>query len=165
MNVRWPYLAWLTFVWVSLWGDLTVANILAGVAVGSLMLAVFPDAGPRSVGSIRPLPAVLFVGYFLWRLLVANLVVTWEVLTPNNESVSEGIVAVPIADASDALVTLIANAISLTPGTVTLEVRRDPTVLYVHVLHLRSIEETREEVHRLERLARRAFGRFEEVAA
>lgn len=151
-------IAWLTFVWVSLWGDVTLGNLVSGVAVGTAVVAAFPDALPRPGGRVRPWPAVLFAGYFAWRLFVANAVVAWEVLTPDNASVREGIVAVPVDDCSDAVVTVIANAISLTPGTLTIEVRRNPTVLFVHVLHLHSIERTRQEVHRLERLARRAFG-------
>ena len=158
MRTRAVMVAWLTFVWVSLWGDLSVGNVLAGAAVGAALVSAFPDALPRPGGRLRPWPALVFAGYFAWRLVVANAVVAWEVLTPDNTSVREGIVAVPVDECSDAVVTVIANAISLTPGTLTIEVRRDPTVLFVHVLHLRSIEHTREEVQRLERLARRAFG-------
>lgn len=155
---RLPFTAWLTFVWVALWGDFTAANALAGVSVATLLLLAFPEAGPRPGFTVRPLPALQFVGYFLYKLVEANAVVAWEVITPNNEGVHEGIVAVPVTGASEAVVTVLANAISLTPGTLTLEVRRDPPMLYVHVLHLRSIDHTRRQVHRLESLVLRAFG-------
>ena len=159
MTSRLPFALWLVFVWVALWGDVTWGNILGGALVAALLLAVFPTAGPRGSLIVRPLAALHFLGYFLIKLVEANAVVAWEVLTPSNESVHEGIVAVPVAGASDGVVTLIANAISLTPGTLTLEVRRDPPMLFVHVLHLRSIEQTRADVQRLETLARRAFAR------
>jgi multicomponent Na+:H+ antiporter subunit E len=155
---RLPFAAWLTFVWMALWGEFTLANLVGGVLISTLLLVVFPGVGPRPGATFRPLQALKFFGYFLVKLVEANAVVAWEVLTPNNESVHEGIVAVPVTGASDAVITLLANAISLTPGTLTLEVHDDPPMLFVHVLHLRSIEQTRAEVHRLEGLALAAFG-------
>jgi multicomponent Na+:H+ antiporter subunit E len=55
----------------------------------------------------------------------------------------------------------VADAVSLTPGTLTLEVQREPLILYVHVLHLRSVEDVRRDVRRLELDAVRAFGSAE----
>jgi multicomponent Na+:H+ antiporter subunit E len=62
------------------------------------------------------------------------------------------------------VVTLIADAITLTPGTLTLEVVADPLTLYVHVLDGRDLEAVRREVRRLEVLAVRAFGDAEALA-
>ena len=160
---RLPLLAWLTVVWLLLWEDASVANVVGGLAVGASVVALFPAAGPARFGRVRPLAAAWLAVYFLWKLLEANLVVAWEVVTPNNESVNLGIVAVPLVADSDAVITLVANAITLTPGTLTLEVRRDPPTLYVHVLHLRSIDRVREDVRKLELLALRAFGSADAV--
>lgn len=158
-------LLWLVFVWVALWEAVTVANLASGVVVGALLLVLFPTRAPSTrTGRLRPLRAAQLVGYFVWKLFEANVVVAWEVITPNNASVREGIVAVPITGASDTVVAILANAISLTPGTLTIEVERDPTVLYVHVLHLRSITQVRADVLRLERAVLRAFGTEEAIA-
>jgi multicomponent Na+:H+ antiporter subunit E len=155
---RWSWVLWLTAVWVALWGDLTPGNLVGGAVVSTVLVRAFPSAGPGPVGVVRPLAALRFFAYFLYKLVEANFVVAWEVLTPSNESINEGIVAVPITGASDSVVTLLANAISLTPGTLTIEVRREPPTLYVHVLHLRTVEQTRRQVQELERLALAAFG-------
>jgi multicomponent Na+:H+ antiporter subunit E len=149
---------WLTVMWVALWGNLSWANVLGGVAASLVLLAVYRVATSGAPAyPLRPLHAVRFILYFLWKLFEANLVLAWEVVTPRNK-INEGIVAVPIQGCSDGLITLVANAITLTPGTVTLEVQRHPAVLYVHVLHLRDIEDVRREVQHLEALAIRAFG-------
>ncbi|HWI04698.1 MAG TPA: Na+/H+ antiporter subunit E [Acidimicrobiales bacterium] len=159
-----PMVVWLLFVWLFLWEDLSVANVLAGLAVGSLLVALFPMR-PRGVpGTLRPLAAAHFVGYFAWKLVEASVIVGWEVLTPQNR-INEGIVAVPIRGVSETLTTLVANAISLTPGTLTLEVRHQPPVLYVHVLHLDDIDAVRRDVQYLEVLAIRAFGSSAAVAS
>lgn len=160
-----PLMVWLVVVWVALWSDVSAGTVAGGAAVAGLSLLLFPHAGPRAGVTIRPLATLRFLGYFLYKLVEANAVVAWEVLTPNNDSVREGVVAVEVAGASDAVVTVLANAISLTPGTLTLDVRRDPTMLFVHVLHLRSVERTRDEVHRLETLVLRAFGDAAAIAA
>ena len=157
MSARVAFAAWLVVVWVALWGDLTWGNIVGGGLVAATLLTIFPSAGPRGDLVFRPLAALRFLAYFTYKLVEANAVVAWEVITPNNDSVHEGIVAVAVTGASEGVVTLLANAISLTPGTLTLEVRNDPPMLFVHVLHLRSIERTRDEVHKLETLALRAF--------
>lgn len=157
MSTRVAFALWLVLVWIALWGDFTLANLVGGVLVATALLAVFPSAGPSGNLVVRPLAALRFLAYFAYKLVEANAVVAWEIITPSNEGVHEGIVAVPVTGASDAVVTVLANAISLTPGTLTLEVRDDPPMLFVHVLHLRSIEDTRADVQRLERLVRRAF--------
>jgi multicomponent Na+:H+ antiporter subunit E len=161
---RLPYLAFLVIVWVTLWGDLSVANVLSGLVVGGGLMLAFPAAGPGPVGPVRPLKALRFAVYFLYKLFEATLVVAWEIITPG-ENITEGVVAVPIVGATDAVITLVANATSLTPGTLTLEVRRNPATLYIHVLHLRSVEETRLEILTLERLALEAFGSPEAIEA
>lgn len=152
-----PMVAWLVVVWLFLWEGVSVPNVLAGVALASLLVVLFPMR-PRGIrGAFRPVAAAHFAGFFAWKLVEASMVVAWEVVTPQNR-INEGIVAVPIRGVSETLTTLVANAISLTPGTLTLEVRHRPPTLYVHVLHLEDIDEVRHDVQYLEVLAMRAFG-------
>jgi multicomponent Na+:H+ antiporter subunit E len=149
----------LAAMWIALWERFSIANLLGGVAVGlALVLAFPPDR--RGTYTVRPLPAARFLGYFAWKLLEASAIVAWEIVTPRNR-INEGIVAIPISGVSEGLTTIVANAISLTPGTLTLEVVERPTVLYVHVLHLRDVDAVRTEVRYLEALAIRAFARAE----
>jgi multicomponent Na+:H+ antiporter subunit E len=76
---------------------------------------------------------------------------------------------VPVRGASDRLLTLLANAISLTPGTLTLEVNRQQSTLYVHVLDVGSgagaVERVRADILRVERLAVCAVGSAQGRAA
>jgi multicomponent Na+:H+ antiporter subunit E len=78
--------------------------------------------------------------------------------------VRTGIVAVPVAACSDLVITVVANAITLTPGTLTLEVRREPSTLYVHVLHLRDLDQVRRDIRTLLRMVVRAIGSAEALA-
>lgn len=150
--------AWLTLIWVALWGSLTAANVVGGVLVAAAVFVVFPVPTRRAPAYvIRPLATARFVVHFAYKLVEANLVVAWEVVTPRNR-INEGIVAVPIAGCSDGLVLILASAIGLTPGTLPLEVDRSAEVMFVHVLHLHDIDEVRRDLQHLELLIVRAFG-------
>jgi multicomponent Na+:H+ antiporter subunit E len=156
----------VTVIWTLAWGSLTVANVLSGVAVALLLLAVVPDdtRGLRRRSPVRPVPIARFVGHVLVQVVESNVVLSREVLTRHSR-INTGVVAVPLPECSDGLITLIANTIALTPGTMPLQVDRNPTVLYVHVLQLTDIEEARREIQHLADLAYRAFGSEAAIAA
>ena len=153
----------LTVIWVGLWSDLSLANVVSGLLLASGIVVLF---GPRPAGTavVRPIHAARFMSYFIIKLVQASLVVARVVIAPQH-AVHTGIVAVPLRSCSDALATLIADAISLTPGTLTLEVRRDPLTLYVHALDVRNVEQVQADIRRLEVLALKAFGPAEALTA
>lgn len=150
---------WSTLVWIALWGEASPANLLAGLAIGMATAWLVPLGRPDGKGvavGVRPLHALRFLGFFGWALVKASAVVAWEIVTPGSR-IHQGIVELPLATRSPGVATVIGNAISLTPGTLTLEVREDPLRLYVHVLHLRDMDAVRRELHHLEALAVAAF--------
>lgn len=143
-------------VWVALWGEISVANVLWGAVIGVALLFIVPLPRPGHRVGFRPVAVLRFAGYFAWALVRASAFVAWEVITPGSR-VNEGIVAAPLRTRTPGLITLIASSISLTPGTLTVEIRREPPTLYVHILHLRTIDEAREEIRHLEDLVLAAF--------
>ncbi len=155
-------LVWLTGVWVALWSDVSFANVLSGLLVAAAIVALF-DTWHTGRVVVRPVAVLRFTGFFLYQLARSTLVVARTVLTPHDR-IRTGIVAVPLRGCSDAVATLIADAISLTPGTLTLEVRRDPLTLYVHALDVRDITVLQREIRTLEVLAVKAFGDADALA-
>lgn len=156
-------LVWPAAVWVALWGDPTVANVTAGLVVAVVLAAAFPPARPARRSRLRPVETLRLLGWFARELVVASARVAWAAVAPGDR-VREAIVACPLRGASDLVTTVVANAITLTPGTLTVEVDRDPVVLYVHVLQLGDVESVRADARHLEALAIRAFGDDEAVA-
>lgn len=75
------------------------------------------------------------VAYFLYELVASSLEVAWEVLTPADRT-SPGILAVPLDVKGDTAITVFANLVSLTPGTLSLDVSEDRRVLYVHAMFI-----------------------------
>lgn len=154
----------LVLVWVALWGSPSIGTIVSGVAVALGVVALFPT-GPGRLphqhrGRLQPVRAVLFLGYFLVELVVSTASVVLAVLAPRGR-VREGVVMVRLRSSSPVIATFVANAITLTPGTLTVDaVSLDDRAveLRVHVLGLRDPEAVRESALRLERLAIGAFG-------
>jgi multicomponent Na+:H+ antiporter subunit E len=107
--------------------------------------------------AFRPWPALCFVGYMAVKIVQSSLVVGWEVVS-RRDRINTGIVEVPLQGASDQLVTIVASACGLIPGSITVEVERDPPTLFIHALHVRSVDQVRDEIHQLEARAIRAFG-------
>lgn len=158
---RHPFiLLWLTAVWVGLWGTLTAANVLGGLALAAALLALLPLPEAPSQGRVR-WPALLrYLAFFALELVRASLIVVWQVLRPGGE-LRQAVIAVDAMGASDLLLTVVANSISLTPGTLTLEVDRERSILYVHVLDVggpEGVERARRSIEHLERLAILALG-------
>jgi len=155
----------LVAFWVALWGEVTVANVVGGVLIASLVLLVAPLPRPlRGELVMHPVGIAIFVAFFLRELVKASAVVALIVVR-RPSSVSPGIVAVPLSSDSDALTTIVADAVSLTPGTLTVEVDSDPPVLYIHVLHLIDVDQVKADVATLERHVTRAFGSKAAIAA
>ena len=147
----------LVSVWLALWRDISAANVLSGLLAGVVLLAVFPLPPAHHRTTLRPLAALRFLALFASSVAKANLIVAWEVITPRNR-IKEGVVAVPLATRDPIIITIISHAIILSPGTMVIDIERNPsTVLFVHVLHLRSPDGVRRDVQRLEHLASAAL--------
>lgn len=157
-----PYLVlWLTAVWVGLWGTVTPANVLGGLAVAVVLVGTLPLNEVESQGIVRPLGVLRFLAFFAKDLVRASVQVAVLVVRPRRR-LRQAVVAVDVRGESDRLLTLLANAISLTPGTLTLEVDRPRSILYVHALDVgegpHGVERLRADILRVERLAVLAVG-------
>ena len=114
-----------------------LGEFLIGLAVGCPMaFALRRYYLPRvSVGrSLRVAPyAVLYVVVFLRELLTANVDVAYRVLAPSMP-IRPDVIAIPLRVETDAAVTTIANSITLTPGTLTMDHDAETNTLYVHAI-------------------------------
>ena len=152
-------------IWLLLWGSASPADVLSGIGVVAVVLWLL--GAPRRTQArpvVHPIAAARFVIAVLFGVVRANAVLTREIIT-RQSSINIGVVAVPLAVCSDELLTLIANVLALTPGTMPVEVTNRPPVIYVHVLHLHDVESVRRDVRHLTTLAVRAFGSAEARAA
>lgn len=165
---------WLTVLWVALWGSVSWANVLGGVAIAIVVTAVAHTGSDSDHTSyLRPLWAIWYVLVVLGKLIESNLRLAWEIITPGFGT-HTAIIAVPMRGGSDAVINLVANSITLTPGTMTVDVVVDEhddehlaegsspaprqVTLYVHGMYANDPEGVRHEILELEAIALRAFG-------
>ncbi len=154
----------LTILWVLLWGELSLANVLSGAAVAALLMIVFPTgrrAAPRWA-RVRPLAFARLVGHVAAQLAVSNAVVTREILSRGSR-VRTAVVACRLRSGSESTITMVANIVALSPGMMAVDVRPDPPTVYIHVLHFRDVVDTRRRIAHLEKLVIRAIGTAEEL--
>ena len=149
-------LAWLTLVWVTLWGSVTWANLLGGAVVALAVVYLVPSRDSTTSVGFRPLAALWLLVYFSWELVKASALLAWEVITPRMR-VSAAVISVRLTSGLPGSITTVANLVSLTPGTVTLEVDEQARTLFIHVLHLQTVAKARHSVLKLESLVLDAF--------
>lgn len=125
----------LALAWGALAGKVTLVNFSFGFALGYLLLWLVRGRGASPTYFLRVRRVLGGLLYFLWELLIANLRVAYHVLAPLNR-MHPGIVAVPIELATDVEIALLANVITLTPGTLSIDVSTDRRTLYVHALNV-----------------------------
>ena len=135
----------LALGWCAVVGRFTLLDLTAGFVIGYLVLwLVRPLYGPtRYFERFLLLPALVL--FFLRELVVSSLRVAWDVITPPVYS-RPGIVAVPLDLQGEVAITLLANLVSLTPGTLSLEVSEDRKTLYVHAMYADPPEQVRQSI-------------------
>ena len=116
-------------------GQFSLSGFMIGFALGYLALWITQPLYGKSRYFQRVPKTLRLAGFFLIELLLSNLRAFWDVITPGHIS-RPGIVGVPLSAESDMEILLVANLISLTPGTLSVDLSDDRRILYVHVMFL-----------------------------
>lgn len=167
-GVQPPVVVWLTVVWVALWGDVSVANVLGGLALALVVCLVFPLPPLRMNLHVRPLRLGWLILHFLADVVRASIEVAWVTLRFHRPPIN-AVIEVDLRTRSDFVLTVVAEMVSLVPGSLVVEARRSTHTLFLHVLDARDmagVEKMRADVFALERRVVLAFGsEIEHLAA
>jgi multicomponent Na+:H+ antiporter subunit E len=162
-----PLLVWLVLVWNLLWGTWSWANLLSGVLVAlgvTLLLPLPPVVGGARV---RPLALLSYLGHFVVDLVSSGALVAWQTVRPRGIDRS-AIITVQLRTDSDLLLTILAESLTLVPGSMVIDMDRDQRTIALHVLHVEDradVERQRASVLAQEDRVVRAFGSPDEIAA
>ena len=130
----------LMLIWVFLTGEYNFYNFMFGYIISFLIIWLI-DSGTGEAKYVKIVPRILsFVLFFNYELIKANLMVAYEVMTPGLH-VTPGIVRIPLDVETNFEISFLANLITLTPGTLSLDVSDDKKVLYVHSMYIKDKEE------------------------
>jgi multicomponent Na+:H+ antiporter subunit E len=127
----------LSLVWAAVTGSFTLLNLLLGAFVGAAAVLFIRDRVDRPHMMRRFIRVVSLAALFFYELGLSALRVAILVLSPRmKKRLAPGIIAYPLTVTSDIQITLLANLITLTPGTLSVDVSDDRTTLYIHVLEM-----------------------------
>ncbi|MCG8693736.1 MAG: Na+/H+ antiporter subunit E [Minwuiales bacterium] len=135
----------LAVSWAALTGSFTLPNLLLGYGIGYLALWVARPMFGQSGYFERVWRLVRLAVFFVYELIVSSLRVVWDVVTPSHLS-RPGIVALPLDVEGEAEILVVANLISLTPGSLSLDLSSDRKTLYVHAMFVDDPEKLRQEL-------------------
>src|SRR5690554_3226875 len=129
----------LSFIWVVLTGSMSYSDFLFGFLLGFLILWIM-NKNEEDHRYFNRVPKIIaFIFYFLKEMIKANIQVAYDVITPKY-FFKPGIVRFPLKATSDLEINLISMFISLTPGTILLDVSEDKKWIFIHVMYLESKE-------------------------
>ena len=143
-------IAVLTGAWCALWRTVSVANVLSGFVVSSVVIS--SGTGTPGRGSIRFVPLLRLIAVVFTDLIRSTINVAYEVLTPTDYT-NESIIAVELPPGARHHLLLLVLAITLTPGTAVVDADPDDGTLFLHLLHADRTAETVDHVERLAHLA------------
>lgn len=122
-------------IWSAITGVFSLANVLFGVLIGLWALWVVRERMVASSALKRTVRALMLLGLFLFELVVSAVRVALVVLSPRLRAALEpGIIAFPLSARTDLEITILANMITLTPGTLSVDVSEDRKTLFVHAI-------------------------------
>lgn len=130
----------LSFIWVALTGNFTAVNFLFGFVLSLAIMWVMTMNRRDNTYFTRGPKVIAFIFFFIYELIKANMQVAYDVITPRFY-MKPGIIKIPLSAKTDLEITLLANLITLTPGTLSLDVSDDKKVLYVHAMYVKDKEE------------------------
>jgi multicomponent Na+:H+ antiporter subunit E len=151
----------MSVTWFTLWALLcwppSTADLITGVAVAAFVTFMTADMlrvkahFPKS--PVRYLWFILYVIVFLWECLKANIDVAYRVIHPDLK-IRPGTFKIRTSLKSSIGITFLANSITLTPGTTTVDIDRERGLLYVHCIYIKDPSITPERLPVAERFER-----------
>jgi multicomponent Na+:H+ antiporter subunit E len=145
----------LGFVWITISGSFTIGNFLIGIFFSFLIFYPFRDmfTFTDSIGDlIRKFPKKIYYVYVLFREITkASFFMMYIILRPKLD-IRPGIIAYPFETTRSVSTTLLANTISLTPGTLIIDVHvknpslKGPGIYYVHAIYIKSPKALRDDI-------------------
>ncbi len=133
------FAVWCIFTWVPDTQQM-VAGALVSILVASIMGSIFMTRPHLLFNPIRVFYFLFwYVPVFVWELMKANFDVAYRVIHPSLP-IRPGIVRLKTSLESDTGLTFLANSITLTPGTLTVDIDKDAGILYIHWINVKGTD-------------------------
>ena len=134
-------------IWLLLNNSMDPGHIVLGAALAIFIPWLTSSYWPEQIIIRHPWMLVLYILKVLYEILVANAVVAKLILGPQKR-LNPGFLHYELQLTSPVGISLLANTISLTPGTVSCDLSKDRRYLLIHALHIDDVAEIKAEIHR-----------------
>jgi multicomponent Na+:H+ antiporter subunit E len=154
-------LCWLILVWILLWGTVSAANILSGLAIALVITLLLPLPVVPIEGRVHPLSLLRLVVTIAYYLAMSSVQVAWLAIKPGPPPLS-AVLRAHLAIKSDLVLALAVNIINLIPGSIVLEIDQARRMIYVHVIDVgseRAVNRFYSQASQVERLMVASFER------
>jgi multicomponent Na+:H+ antiporter subunit E len=154
-------LCWLVLVWMLLWGTASVANVVSGLAIALMITVLLPLPAVPVEGRVHPLSLMLLIVVVAYELVKSSLHVVWLAVRPGPPPRS-AVLRAHLEIESDLVLALGVNILTLTPGSIVLEIDQVRRMIYVHVIDVgsqKAVDRFYRQVSRIERLLVTTFER------
>lgn len=156
-------LCWLILVWVLLWGNISAANIVSGLAVALVITLLLPLPPVPVEGRLHPLSVLRLVTTVAYWLVVSSIQVAALAVKPGPPPLT-AVLRAHLDVKSDLVLALAVNILNLTPGNIVLEIDQSRRMIYVHVLDVGSDRTVNRFYHQIDQLQKLLVASFERDA-
>jgi multicomponent Na+:H+ antiporter subunit E len=146
------FVLWILLTWPFVDGGIDMQIVVAGLVSAAMVSLLFHELLPREhhvfINPVRMFWLIVYIPVFLYYVIQANLDVVYRALHPRMP-INPGIVKIKTTLKTDSGITALANSITLTPGTLTVDLT-DDGFLYIHWINVKSpdTEEATEQIAR-----------------
>lgn len=130
----------LWIIWLLLNNTVSAGHIVLGLFLAVTIPLFTAGFWPEKLKIRAPLSLLKFLAAVLWDILIANLLVA-KLILGRNDSLKPAFFNIELDIQNPIGISILANTISLTPGTVSCDLSADGNRLLVHALHAEDIDE------------------------
>jgi multicomponent Na+:H+ antiporter subunit E len=153
-------LCWLILVWMFLWGSISAANALSGLAVALVITVLLPLPPVPIEGRLHPLSLLRLTVQVAYYLVLSSVQVAWLAVKPGPPP-RAAVLRAHLALKSDLVLALAVNVINLIPGSIVLEIDQTRRMIYVHVIDVGSDRSVNRFYHQIAEVERLMIASFE----
>jgi len=124
----------LALTWCLLTGVFDAWNFIGGLLIGSVVVSGYSNVSGQGGYYRRVFRIIQFSIYFLYILIKSNVQIAWEVMTPS-WGCTPRVIRYPVGHLTDIQCVTLANCITLTPGTLVMDISPDKQYLYIHSMY------------------------------
>jgi multicomponent Na+:H+ antiporter subunit E len=138
-------------VWFALTDIKDYQEAIIGIAISLLISFLAGHFLIKNVASQHPVKRTIhflfYIVKFMWEMIKANLEVAYLVIHPMLP-IKPGIVKIKTKLTKDSAITVLSNSITLTPGTLTIDINEQKKELYIHWINVKTqdIDKATEEI-------------------